>query len=637
MNLIVWGTGDDYIKNRKHLKIFDYRLVDSDPQKQGKVFDGIKVENPDILNHCQYDFIIVATIRYYDDVYAQLTEKYSISKKKILSIRDVRSINKEILMREIGGYKLEKCKEPKILFGYCFLIYENCRLHDYLLAESLRLRGAEVVPVACGGAQELECSVYGGMWGNNADDRDEKKIIHKGNCKKCRAYDERVWEDWGNYTVTYANDYITVKERNFAKDFVKGLDINSIQDWTYNGFPIGKWCLRTHYNNYLISYKTVWTQVEEKQIRDLAFNVVIMCIASMAVVEDIKPDIIYSNDSFYYPYSILEEIAKREDIPFYNAYGFRKGTYTYAMNASTLSMENLGSAWRGFSKFELNDEESKFIADYISNRRKGGDMLINTADPFQSVKQIRDDSIHGIFDKEKKTALMATNITWDASALDRDIVFDNIVDWVLFTIDWFANNSEWQLIIRTHPAEINKNLPEARERICSIVLREYNDKLPSNIILIDGDAPLSIYDLFDNTDLGLVYTSTVGLEMCCNSIPTIVVADAPYRGKGFSYDVSNVKEYKETLNMLTKITLNSEQKKKMKNEAEKFFLLYYFVYMLPNPFYKFTYEAGAKMIMRGPEDLLAGNNQVWDYICESILEKKAVISEERIPPYKLKV
>ena len=65
MNLIIWGAGEEYVKNKERLKTFEYRLVDSSPQKQGRIVDGVKVENPDILNDYQYDFIIIATIRYY--------------------------------------------------------------------------------------------------------------------------------------------------------------------------------------------------------------------------------------------------------------------------------------------------------------------------------------------------------------------------------------------------------------------------------------------------------------------------------------------------------------------------------------------------------------------------------------------
>ena len=247
------------------------------------------------------------------------------------------------------------------------------------------------------------------------------------------------------------------------------MEIDSISKWRFKYFPIGKWALRRYYNKELISHKSEWNETEDKEIRSLAYNVMIMCIASLKIVEKIKPEIIYSNDSFYYPYSILEAIATNKNIPFYNAYGFRKGTYSYALNMPTVNMD-FDSAWKSFSKKELSATEKTFIEHYISNRRYGTDMMLNTADPFQSVRQIKSEAIYGNIDIKKKTALMATNVTWDAAALDRGIVFENIIDWVLHTINWFAGNSEWQLIVRTHPAEINKLIPEARERICSIIL-----------------------------------------------------------------------------------------------------------------------------------------------------------------------
>ena len=218
---------------------------------------------------------------------------------------------------------------------------------------------------------------------------------------------------------------LTEKERRFAKEYIQKLEINSVNSWEYDDFPIGSWGLKVYFNLELISHKHSWTSVEEKEFKFLVYNVMIMCIASLKIVEKIKPDIIYSNDSFYYPFSILEAIAKKKGIPFYNAYGFRRDTYTYAMNASTLSMKNLDSAWKTFSQQKLNNEENKFISEYVLKRRYGADMLLNTADPFQSVREIRSESVYGLVDNKKKTALLATNVTWDAAALGREIVFEN--------------------------------------------------------------------------------------------------------------------------------------------------------------------------------------------------------------------
>ena len=48
-----------------------------------------------------------------------------------------------------------------------------------------------------------------------------------------------------------------------------------------------------------------------------------------------------------------------------------------------------------------------------------------------------------------------------------------------------------------------------------------------------GD-PVNTYDLFEIADLGLVYTTTVGLEMAMSGVPVIVVGKTHYRGKGFT-------------------------------------------------------------------------------------------------------
>lgn len=633
MNLIIWGAGREYIKNKHLLKHLDYKLVDTSEEKQGSIVDGVIVENPDILLKIKYDYIVVTTDTYFEEIYHRLITQYFVPNRQIIRLYD---IDKEILMRNIGTYKALRTSGPKIMFGYCFLQYENCRIHDYLLAESLRFRGAEIIPVICGGIQELDCSGYGGKWGNDTHDITNKEINHSRNCSYCLGCNKLTWSEWGNFSIISANDFVTDEDKLFVREFVHKLEIKSISNWRFQYFPIGKWALRRYFNKELISHKNEWNEIEVAEIRSLAFNVMIMCIASLKIVEDVKPEVIYSNDSFYYPYSILEMIAKKKNIPFYNAYGFRKGTYSYALNTPSVNMD-FDSAWKTFSQKELSDDEKTFIEHYIINRRYGADMMLNTADPFQSVKQIKPESIYGIIDNKKKTALIATNVTWDAAALDRGIVFENTADWVLHTIDWFVNNNEWQLIVRAHPAEINKLIPEARERICSIILKKYHNKLPSNIILIDGDAPVSIYDLLGIVDLGIVYTSTVGLEMCCNGIPVILVAEAPYRGKGFTYDPTNVKEYEEQLEKHVKVSLIANEIEVIKKQARKFFLMYYFIYMLSNPFYRFAYGERAEMLIKTPSELMPGQNQIWDYICDSILAKKPILSGNRFPPYRLEV
>jgi hypothetical protein len=68
------------------------------------------------------------------------------------------------------------------------------------------------------------------------------------------------------------------------------------------------------------------------------------------------------------------------------------------------------------------------------------------------------------------------------------------------------------------------------------VVRQVLPKLPEHIHLIGPKEKVNTYDLIDVADLGLVYTTTVGMEMAMNGIPVIVAGQTHYRGRGFTLD-----------------------------------------------------------------------------------------------------
>ncbi len=61
-------------------------------------------------------------------------------------------------------------------------------------------------------------------------------------------------------------------------------------------------------------------------------------------------------------------------------------------------------------------------------------------------------------------------------------------------------------------------------------------ELPEHIRLIGAKEKVNTYDLMEIGGLGLVYTTTVGMEMAMYGVPVIVAGDTHYRGRGFTYD-----------------------------------------------------------------------------------------------------
>lgn len=90
--IIFWGTGDiwKYIKANTPLKQFIEKIdivafTDNSVEKQGKTFEGIDVISPLEINDFEYDYIVIASDIYHDEIQRQLTKSLLVPANKILS------------------------------------------------------------------------------------------------------------------------------------------------------------------------------------------------------------------------------------------------------------------------------------------------------------------------------------------------------------------------------------------------------------------------------------------------------------------------------------------------------------------------------------------------------------------------
>jgi len=89
LKIAIWGAGVITASIMKQLKddVDVIGLIDNDPNKDGMIFNGIKVFSPEkalILAEC--DYVLLAMSSYAQDVYEQLTVRMGFSRDKILSL-----------------------------------------------------------------------------------------------------------------------------------------------------------------------------------------------------------------------------------------------------------------------------------------------------------------------------------------------------------------------------------------------------------------------------------------------------------------------------------------------------------------------------------------------------------------------
>jgi len=103
--------------------------------------------------------------------------------------------------------------------------------------------------------------------------------------------------------------------------------------------------------------------------------------------------------------------------------------------------------------------------------------------------------------------------------------------------------------------------------------------------LIKPEEKINTYDILEIADLGLVYTTTVGLEMAMRGIPVIVAGQTHYRDRGFTYDPDSWDVYFETLNSLLGDLESAQLSQSQIELAWRYAYLFFFEFPKPFPWH----------------------------------------------------
>jgi capsule polysaccharide export protein KpsC/LpsZ len=177
----------------------------------------------------------------------------------------------------------------------------------------------------------------------------------------------------------------------------------------------------------------------------------------------------------------------------------------------------------------------------------------------------------------RPVVLLATNVIGDSLTLGRQVFSNSMTEWLERTVQFFNSHPEVQLVARIHPGEMVTKGPSVAE-----VVQKTLTSIPENIHLVPADARVNTYDIVEIADVGLVYTTTVGMEMSMRGIPVIVVGNTHYRNKGFTQDPETWSGYFE---LLTNILVNPIQYRLTQEQvAQAWNYAYRFFFEYPHPF-----------------------------------------------------
>lgn len=293
------------------------------------------------------------------------------------------------------------------------------------------------------------------------------------------------------------------------------------------------------------------------------------------VIVSINPDRVAFSHGTYTTRGPFKDIVNNAQIPQFSI-SRAKMAETQKFNWKTPGdWWDVDSTWKDFKYQTLNSKQQSIIERYLQSRRTHHrDVMVynftTEEDKNTTYKKLK------IF-PEKETFTIFTNVLWDAASAQREIAFKNSVEWVLETINWFKNHPEKQLVVRIHPAESVIGTMQPMFELIKNNIKE----IPTNVILLKPDAPVNSWSLLKVTNIGLVHTSTVGMELALEGIPCICVSKTHYRGKGFTIDIDSKEEY---FKILGKGVTNFDSARG-KEMALKYSYVLFMKYQIPLPFF----------------------------------------------------
>ena len=290
-----------------------------------------------------------------------------------------------------------------------------------------------------------------------------------------------------------------------------------------------------------------------------------------------KPDVVIVPNGTIQEFGVVYEVARYLDIPAVTyEFGEQRERIWLAQNDKVMRQETC-DMWEAFRDKALTEPEKAKITEQFEARRNASVWKnfarLWQAVPAKGVEAARKEL--GL--DERPMVLLATNVLGDSLTLGREVFSQSMEDWLEKTLQYFAGRKDAQLVIRVHPGEVLIHGQSMMD-----VIKRVLPTLPEYIRVIAPTEKVNTYDLIAAADVGLVYTTTVGLEMAMSGVPVIVVGDTHYRGRGFTQDPQSWVQYHKTL----KAVLENPQGFRLSEEQINlaWAYAYRFFYEYPRPY-----------------------------------------------------
>lgn len=356
------------------------------------------------------------------------------------------------------------------------------------------------------------------------------------------------------------------KERKLNYEWKINLEKNLARANNINFFPLIHNTLRTIFKRYNIDFS-------DKKVVSIFDEMVKSCdrllkhfliFKKYAQDKGLKINIAGWEDD-YIPngvFKVLCELFSEErDVEYISiarGYGHYFGSHHHESNIVASNLTYAGKKSRlVVDNKELEMTSKKYNLDLVISEI-GKILKKSVINGFSVEQQKIVDLIKDYRSSGKNVFVLFTHLFYDTPIEDSSASFKDMCDWVLETIKYFKKK-DGILLLKPHPVEIrpdNRHL-EPSETLSSFI-REKNVNLSSNIILLKPRL-FRLNEIVSFIDCGLIWRSSVALELPYYNVPSIIAGSPPYKILDFYY-AKNKKDYFDKIENVKKLHVSKNLK-----------------------------------------------------------------------------
>jgi len=478
------------------------------------------------------------------------------------------------------------------------------------LAHATRLRGAVPVFATCGGRLPI-CDAAN---------------LHSAPpmpCLSCGEYATDGLRRAGFDPLTL-RDLVDVRvETAAARARIKGLrSVAACESFDDGDFPVGR-LVRISVAWFLARGSLPDTEKVIDTYRRFLVSGQVLHRAFARLLDRVRPDRVVLLNGTFFAESILFELCRRRSIPVVTyERGFSMDSLVISAGRPAADLMVDEAHWQAAAARPLDAVEARLLDQVLDGRTRGEDLSDNFWQRrVEDVARIRADLR---LDPSRPLAVLFSNILWDSAVQGKDLGFASLDAWIVETIRGFAERPDVDLVVRLHPAEIRLANHPTEERMGDVIAAQF-PVLPANVRVVQPESDISSYSLMAMASLGLVYTSTTGLEMAARGIAVVVTAETHYRRRGFTYDVGSPGEFWTTVDRLLggRDEAEVEQYKEL---ARRYGALFLLRFMQPLPLVHEESRGRPRLRFTSLADLQPGRLPSLDRICAGILDGAPVVT-----------